>query len=85
MPCSSGCLNPGTHSSYGECLRSKRLEIGNAEVHKFASKQTGELNRYVDARKAGMQPETTRAKDVLYAEKRSESLGRPFRADKGDW
>lgn len=83
MPCSSSCPTQD-HQSYGDCLRSKRLEIGNPEAHKFMQKQTSEIDAYVNARKAGLQPESFKAKDVLYAEKRTEQLGRPFRADKGD-
>lgn len=28
--CSSGCPNPGSHTSWGDCQRSKRLNIGYA-------------------------------------------------------
>lgn len=81
MACSSGCRTPGSHQSYGECLRAKNLQVQDVEAHKFNSGVNRELDDYRDARSAGLQPASTRRRDIDAAWKITEATGQPFRAD----
>ena len=80
MACSAGCPT-GNHLSYGSCLRAKHLEVANPEATKHNKAQNGQLNEYVRAREAGLQPKTVFKNDVDTAWKLSDKLGSPFRAD----
>lgn len=82
MACSSGCSNPGSHSSYGSCLRSKRLEVADPEAHRRNNSMYRVMDDYVDARNSGMQPEGVTARDVAFAREQTERTGVPFRADR---
>lgn len=76
--CSSGCAAPGTHSSYGECLRSKGVGL---ELHGGANRRwDAELDLYRSARLQGVQPATTRTPDIRRALDASDRLGKPFDA-----
>lgn len=79
--CSSGCPTPGKHSSFGACLRAKRLQIENPEARKHDQHVNSELNAYRDARAAGIQPQTIFKKDVENAWRISDAIGTPYRAD----
>lgn len=81
MTCSSGCATQN-HSSWGECVRSKGLEVADVAAHKFNQFRNRELDNYVNARKAGLQPETVFKKDVDQAWKITDKTGTPYRADK---
>lgn len=81
MSCSSTCPAPGTHESYGACLRAKRLQVADVTAHKFNSGIQGQLNEYAKAREAGLQPQTVFKKDVEAAWKATDATGIPFRAD----
>lgn len=81
MACSSSCSTPGVHESYGACLRSKALQVADPTAHKFNQNRTSEINAYVRARQAGLQPETVFKKDVDAAWRKTEKTGTPFRAD----
>lgn len=81
MACSSGCPTPGAHRSYGECMRSKGLQVAGVEAHAVNQNTNRELNEYVRAREAGLQPDGTRKHQVDAAWKLTDALGTPYRAD----
>lgn len=80
MACTTGCRTQD-HVSYGECLRSKKLQVQDVTAHKYNSGIRKQLDAYVDARKAGLQPQTVFKKDVDHAWSMTEATGTPFRAD----
>lgn len=81
MACSSSCTAPGTHSTYGECLRGKRLHVAPVDAHMQNKSQNSQIKNYVKAREAGLQPKTVFKADVDHAWKQTERTGTPFRAD----
>lgn len=80
MACSSNCPTQN-HQTYGECLRSKGLQVADATAHKYHAKQNSDLDAYVSARHAGLQPQTVFRKDVERAWKITDKTGVPYRAD----
>lgn len=84
MACSSGCRTPGAHSSWGECVRAKRLQVEGVEAHKYNQGVRAQQNEYAKARMAGLQPEGIGKKDVEQAWAYTEHLGVPYRADDSD-
>lgn len=86
MACSSSCPAPGTHASMGECIRSKGVKVAYANSAKNMDytqqkRWDRDLDAYRDARKAGIQPTSTRRSDVDAALRASDSTGSAFRAD----
>lgn len=81
LACSSSCRTQD-HTSYGDCLRSKSLQVAGVEAHKFNQHRTSEIREYVRAREAGLQPKSFFRKDVNAAWKVTDRTGVPFRADK---
>jgi hypothetical protein len=79
--CSSGCPTKRC-KSYGECLRSKNLQVQDVETHKRATNQNRVIDDYVAARRDGLQPEGVTAKAVKQAREFTDITGTPFRADK---
>lgn len=63
-------------------MRAKNLQVADVTAHKFNGMQNRELNEYVRAREAGLQPSGTSGRAVREAWKKTDILGRPFRADK---
>lgn len=82
MPCSSGCPTPGAHASWGECVRSKALQVADVEAHKHNTGIYRAQDEYRRARNAGLQPESPFKKDVDAAWAITEATGKPYRADK---
>lgn len=82
MACSSSCSTPGAHATYGECLRSKRIEVADVTAHKFNTSQHSQIKNYVRAREAGLQPASVFKSDVDKAWQITEKTGTPYRADK---
>lgn len=78
--CSSGCPTQD-HQSYGECLRSKSLQVADPTARKFRQHRDSEIREYIDARHEGMQPLTIFKRDVDFAREMTKSAGVPFRAD----
>ena len=79
MACSSSCPTQD-HASYGECMRSKNLmvaDVGYTHLNKKASK---ELDSYAKARKEGIQPKSTRSKDIERAVRISDKTGTAYDA-----
>lgn len=67
-----------THPEYVEgCFGCKAatLSLGNEQIRAWAHGQEKELNAYRDARKYGIQPRSTRMKDVQQAVRTSEKYG----------
>lgn len=61
--CSSGCPEPGTHASWGECIRAKEARIGyaNSAGGWDRTKQKrfeAENSAYRQALKDGLDPQT---------------------------
>jgi hypothetical protein len=86
MPCSSGCPNPGSHSSYGQCMRAKRQMVGFARSAYGADKTRDnlherELSLYRDLRAQGIQPDGTGMDKLKFAEKMSSDAGMAYGRD----
>lgn len=79
MACASTCPTQD-HESYGACIRSKGIQIGdlmNTRIQKAGNKN---LDAYANARKYGIQPKSTRPSDVQSAVQISEQTGKAFQA-----
>lgn len=64
MSCRSGCPTPGAHASWGDCLRAAGVQIGDL-TGTGPAKTTGKrLEAYASAKRQGIQPPTTRLRDV---------------------
>lgn len=84
--CTSGCRTQD-HGSYSECLRSKTLHVaysneggkkGDATTQK---RWDAELDSYRSAVKQGMQPESTRTRDIRKAVEWSDRNGKAYSAE----
>ena len=81
--CSSGCRTQD-HASWGECIRSKSLrlshdgKIENIDAQRAWDK---ELDSYRSAVSQGIEPESTRTKDIKAAERWSEKNGIAYSAE----
>lgn len=73
--CSSSCPTPGAHKSWGDCVRSKGLQIGDVANHDNHRKTEKELQSYRDARSQGVQPEGTRTSQIRVAMDVSDATG----------
>lgn len=71
--CGRGC------ATFGECLRNKNLHIGSIMRPSYKNFDT-RLDKYTDARRQGVQPTSTKPKDVDLAMKLSQETGEAFRA-----
>jgi hypothetical protein len=79
MACRTGCPTKD-HANWGECARSANLRLGNEKVAKELKTTDKELSAYRDARKTGIQPRSTKMKDIQTATKISDSLGKAYQA-----
>lgn len=85
MACSSGCLAPGTHATYGECLKAKNLRHavsvpGNNHDRAKQKSWDSELDLYRTARAQGVQPSGTSRAQVENALKISNETGMAYQA-----
>lgn len=85
MACRSGCLTQD-HASWGECARSSNLRIGWAASARgldlTAQKAWDrELDEYGAARSQGIQPRSTKSRDIRAAVEVSNMTGSAFNAD----
>lgn len=80
--CSSGCPTPGTHSSWGECIKAKSLQFSDVTAHALNQQIYRESDDYARARADGLQPESFTASAVAEARRVTDATGVPFRADK---
>lgn len=79
--CSSACLTKD-HRTFGECMRSKSLNLNPNLSNTGASKAwDGELQAYRDARSQGIQPAGTSMAKVQEAVDISNRTGKAFNAD----
>ena len=83
--CSSGCPAPGTHASYGECMRSKSTKVAycdsaNNRDATTQKKWDSELDAYRAAKAEGIQPATTKRKDIDAALAVSDKTNTAFQA-----
>lgn len=64
MSCRTGCPTQD-HASWGECARTMNLQIGDLTGHGDAKVTDKRLSAYANARRQGLQPQTTRLADSL--------------------
>ncbi len=74
--CRSGCPNPGSHKSWGECARAARIQTV-ASFDRVASRTAWdrELDAYADARRQGIQPKGTRMRQIREAVEFADKTG----------
>lgn len=84
--CTSGCKTQD-HASYSECLQSKGLRVaysnstGKAGDATTQKRWDRELDSYRSAVSEGMQPESTRTKDIRKAVEWSDKHGQAYTAE----
>lgn len=83
MACRTGCPTQD-HVSWGECARAAKFRVAYCGIgggDATAQKQwDGELAAYQTARSQGIQPRTTKKKDIEAAVKVSDMTGSAFQA-----
>jgi len=77
--CRTGCPTQN-HESWGDCLRAANLSIANLTVLADIKNTDKELSAYRDARKQGIQPASTKMKDIQKAVRASDLIGRAAQA-----
>ena len=81
--CTRGCKTQD-HESYGDCLRSKGAAVMGLEStgnsYSAQKKWDAELDLYRTTRAQGIQPETTRTKDIRKALDASDQTGKAYQA-----
>ena len=83
--CSSSCKEGG-HTSYGQCLRSKRLSVTGLEstspsfTREADKAWNSELDLYASAVSQGIQPASTQRKHIEAAIEVSQITQKPFDA-----
>lgn len=82
MACRSGCPTQD-HATYGECCRSVRFGLWYSEGVQKENAWNAELAEYRAARKDGIQPATTKTKDIRAAVEVSRMADKPFDASTG--
>lgn len=77
--CTTGCPVPGSHRSWGECLRAKAPQFGPADRDARLSSD-GELQSYFDVRMQGIQPKGTQRHQIEEAKRFSDitQVGDPW-------
>ena len=85
MVCSQGCSTKD-HTSYGQCMRSKRQMVRFARSAYGADKTKDslherELNLYRDLRSQGIQPDGTGMAKLKFAERMSAETGMAYGRD----
>lgn len=81
MPCSTGCPTPGAHKTWGECVRSKRVQLSDITAHQDNQAIYTASDLYRQAREDGLQPESVTIPAVMKARQVTDATGVPFRAD----
>lgn len=77
--CSSACVTKD-HATFGECMRVKGVQLGDVRGTGVSSALDHRLSSYDSARRQGIQPATTRLRDVNAAVRISQATGRAFDA-----
>ena len=83
MACSSACPAPGTHASYGACLRAKALQVdvavpGTGYDPARNRAWDSRIDAYKDARRQGVQPPGTKKSQIDAAVRASDATGEAF-------
>lgn len=69
--CRSGCETQD-HASWGECARAAHIQIDRHALtvggRQVETRKDARLNRYAAARKSGLQPQSTKLRDIRAAE-----------------
>lgn len=81
MTCRSACATKA-HSSWGECARAARLQIGDLKHHDVNKRGEADLQAYADARRQGIQPSGIQRSAVDRAVRISEASGTAFDANR---
>lgn len=77
--CRSGCKTQD-HESWGECARASNIGISHEASATVIKNTDKELSAYRDARKLGIQPASTKMKDIQKAVRASDLIGRAAKA-----
>lgn len=77
--CRTGCKTQD-HANWGECARSANLSVSNERISGELKSNNAELNAYRDARKLGIQPASTKMKDIQSAVRMSDKAGKALKA-----
>lgn len=85
MNCSSRCLTPGSHKTFGECIRAMNVKVGYCRSAAGLDltrqkKWDAELSAYKAARSEGIQPEGTTMAKVRKAVEISDNAGKAYDA-----
>lgn len=78
--CTSGCRTPGAHRTWGECARSKGIQIGDVGGTGTAKRWDSDLTAYANARTQGIQPSGIDRASVDRAVRISHEAGEGFNA-----
>jgi hypothetical protein len=78
--CSTGCRTKD-HPNFGACIRAKGLLVSGADAHAYNQNMVNDITRYREARAGGLQPKSIFGKDVDFANRMTDKLGVPYRAD----
>lgn len=83
--CRTGCPNPGSHDSWGECARAANLRIAYCGVAGLdrdrQNRWDAELSAYRDARAQGIQPDGTTMPKIRAAVEASQRVGAAYGRD----
>ena len=77
--CRSGCPTQD-HESWGDCARASNIGISSEPTANYIKNTDKELSAYRDARKQGIQPASTKMKDIQKAVRASDLIGRAAKA-----
>ena len=77
--CRSGCKTQD-HENWGECARAANFSITDPLANAASKLANKELNAYREARKNGIQPASTRIKDINKAVRLADKVGRAVKA-----
>lgn len=77
--CSHACISKD-HATFGECLRAKGIQIGDVRGTGVSAALDLRLSSYDNARRQGIQPASTKMRDVAAAERISQASGKAFDA-----
>jgi len=84
MACRSGCPTQD-HDNWGDCLRAANLKIAYAGIgggdYSSQKRWDKELDSYRSARAQGIQPDSTRGKDIKKAIEVSNKTGYAYGSD----
>lgn len=86
MACRSGCPTQD-HDSWGECARASNMRVAYSGVggldYSAQKRWDRELDLYKSARAQGIQPKSTKTRDIRRAFEISEKTGRAYDASAG--